>query len=103
MKERLNVALEWRPDWSPEDWAEIERLKGELRRNRPIARRLRQALGLSQVEAAKVLDTTQSNVSKIEAKQDPSVSVLRRLTESKGGRLRIVAVLPNGDELSLLD
>ena len=101
MKERLNVALEWRPDWSPDDWEEIERLKGELRRERPVVRRLRQALGLSQAEAASILDTTQSNVSKIEAKQDPTLSVLRRLIESQGGKLEVRGILPDGREIQL--
>jgi predicted transcriptional regulator len=101
MNERPNVALEWRPDWSPEDWEEIERLKEDLRRARPVARRLRQALGLSQAEAATILETTQSNVSKIEAKQDPTLSVLRRLIESQGGKLIVRAVLPDGREIAL--
>jgi ribosome-binding protein aMBF1 (putative translation factor) len=101
MNERLNSALEWHPDWSREDWEEIERLKGELRQARPVVRRLRQALGLSQAEAAIALETTQSNVSKIEAKQDPSLSVLRKLIESQGGKLVVRAVLPDGKEVAL--
>jgi ribosome-binding protein aMBF1 (putative translation factor) len=101
MNERLDAALEWRPDWSSEDWEEIERLKGELRRARPVVRRLRQALGLSQSEAAAILETTQSNVSKIEAKQDPALSVLRRLIESQGGKLEVRGVLPDGREIPL--
>jgi predicted transcriptional regulator len=94
-------AREWRPDWSPEDLEEIEKIKAELRRAKPVVRRLRQALNLSQAEAAKLLDTTQSNVSKIEAKQDPPLSVLRRLIEGKGGRLRVSAVFEDGREIDL--
>jgi ribosome-binding protein aMBF1 (putative translation factor) len=97
-----NRAVEWLPDWGPEDRAEIERIKGELRKARPIVRRLRQALGLSQAEAASILETTQSNVSKIEAKRDPTVSVLRRLIEAKGGRLQVTALLADGTELKLI-
>lgn len=103
MNGRLNAALEWRPDWSQEEWEEIERIKGELRRSKPVVRRLRQVLGLSQAEAAGILETTQSNVSKIEAKQDPSLSVLRRLLDSKGGRLKVTAVLADGTELKLVE
>jgi DNA-binding XRE family transcriptional regulator len=93
---------EWRPAWGEEDHAEIERLKAELRRLSPIVRRLRQELGLSQAEAARILGTTQSNVSKIEAKHDPALSVLRRLIESRGGQLVVSGILPDGREIPLL-
>lgn len=78
-----NVAIEWLPDWGPKDRAEMQRLKEELRKSRPIVRRLRQSLGLSQAEAA-AIQTTQSNVSKVEAKRDPTLSVPRRLLGVKG-------------------
>ena len=105
MNEKANVVVDWRPDlgpdWTPEDEAEVERIVAELRRARPVVRQLRQALDLSQAEAAKILETTQSNVSKIEAKTDPTLSVLRRLIESRGGRLEVRAVLPDGREIPL--
>lgn len=105
MNEKPNVAIEWRPDrgpdWTAEDEAEVERLVAELRRARPVVRKLRQALGLSQAEAARILGTTQSNVSKIEAKTDPTLSVLRRLIESQDGKLEVRAVLPDGREICL--
>jgi DNA-binding transcriptional regulator YiaG len=94
-------AQEWRPAWNEEDRAEIERLKAELRRFSPLVRRLRQDLGLSQAEAARILGTTQSNVSKLEAKHDPTLSVLRRLIESQGGRLVVYGILPDGREIPL--
>ena len=94
-------AREWRPDWSQGDLEEIERLKAELRAAKPIVRRLRKELGLSQAEAAEILETTQSNVSKIEAKTDPPLSVLRRLIESRGGRLAVTAVFGDGREIQL--
>jgi hypothetical protein len=59
----------WRPDWSEEDRAEIERLKAELRRATPIVRRLRQELALSQAEAAAILGTTQSNAGRKPGRQ----------------------------------
>jgi DNA-binding XRE family transcriptional regulator len=92
---------EWQPDWSQGDLDEIERLKAELREAKPIVRRLRKELGLSQAEAAEILETTQSNVSKIEAKADPPLSVLRRLVESRGGRLALIATFGDGREISL--
>ncbi|HYD37457.1 MAG TPA: helix-turn-helix domain-containing protein [Allosphingosinicella sp.] len=106
MNEKSEILVEWRPDlgpdWGPEDEAEVERLVAQLRRARPVVRRLRQALSLSQAEAARILGTTQSNVSKIEAKTDPTLSVLRRLVESRGGKLEVRAVLPDGREIVLL-
>jgi DNA-binding XRE family transcriptional regulator len=93
---------EWHPDWSHSDLEEIERLKAELRQAKPIVRRLRKELGLSQAEAAEILETTQSNVSKIEARPDPTLSVLRRLVESRGGRLALTAVFHDGREISLV-
>src|SRR5690349_1058290 len=95
-------AREWRPDWSQGDLEEIERLKAELRLAKPIVRRLRKELGLSQAEAAEILETTQSNVSKIEARADPPLSVLRRLIESRGGRLALTAVFGDGREIELV-
>jgi len=103
--EKAEMLVEWRPDlepdWTPEDEAEVQRLVAELRRSPPVVRRLRQGLGLSQAEAARVLRTTQSNVSKLDAKTDPKLSVLRRLVESRGGTLEIRAVLPDGRAIHL--
>jgi DNA-binding transcriptional regulator YiaG len=93
--------IDWRPALSSADRAEVEQIKAELRRNPPIVRRLRHELALSQAEAAAVLGTTQSNVSKIEARPDPSLSVLRRLVESRGGKLEVKATWPDGRELDL--
>jgi DNA-binding transcriptional regulator YiaG len=93
--------IDWRPALSSADRAEVEQIKAELRRNPPIVRRLRHELALSQAEAAAVLGTTQSNVSKIEARPDPSLSVLRRLVESRGGKLEVKAIWPDGRELDL--
>lgn len=102
MSDKTNPrAREWRPDWSQGDLAEIERLKAELRLAKPVVRRLRKELGLSQAEAAEILETTQSNVSKIEARPDPPLSVLRRLIESRGGRLHVTAVFRDGKEIPL--
>jgi DNA-directed RNA polymerase specialized sigma24 family protein len=106
VNEKAELLVEWRPDlepeWTAEDEAEVERLEAELHRAPPVVRRLRQRLGLSQEEAARALGTTQSNVSKIEARTDPRLSVLRRLVESRGGTLEIRAVLPDGPAINLL-
>jgi transcriptional regulator with XRE-family HTH domain len=61
-------------------------------------RELRKALGLTQVEVAKLLGVTQSNVSKIEVRGDPLFSVLARMADAKGGRLRLAVESPDGEE-----
>jgi len=61
-------------------------------------REVRQALGLTQVEVAKLLGVTQSNISKIEVKGDPSLSVLARMAEARGRRFRLSLETAEGKE-----
>jgi predicted transcriptional regulator len=48
-------------------------------------------MGLSQADFAKLMDTTQSNVSKMEASPNLRLSSLRKAIESRGGTLTVVA------------
>lgn len=82
---------EWGPEWSHEDEREIEAGVIKLRKSMSALRALREQLGVSQEELAAILGVTQSNVSKMEVSAKPRISVLRKLIEHKGGRLRIVA------------
>ena len=59
-------------------------------------RELRRARELSQVRLAETLETTQSEVSKIERRSDLYVSTLRSYIEAMGGDLEIVARFPDG-------
>jgi hypothetical protein len=90
--------VEWRPSWSTDDELGIreatERLEGRI----SSLRELREELGMTQVELSELLKITQSNVSKMEARGDPRLSVLRRVVEGKGGRLKIIAEF-HGKEL----
>jgi DNA-binding XRE family transcriptional regulator len=79
----------WEPQLSAEAREHIERLRAELEPRIALMRELRRALGLTQVEVATLLGVTQSNVSKIEVKGDPSLSILARMAEAKGKRLRL--------------
>jgi len=60
---------------------------------------LRQARKLSQEALAAELETSQSNVSKLEGRVDVYVSTLRRYIEALGGELEIVARFPDGSVL----
>lgn len=57
---------------------------------------LRRARELSQVRLAEALETTQSEISKIEHRTDLYVSTLRSYIEAMGGELEIVARFPDG-------
>ena len=58
---------------------------------------LRQARQLSQEQLAKVLNTKQANVSRLERRTDMYISTLRSYIEAMGGKLDIVASFPEGE------
>lgn len=84
------------------DEAEPVRVLGRgLRAQRGVRmtmRSLRDAAGKTQVEVSKAAKIDQSDVSRLERKQDfddCEVATLRRYVESIGGKLEIVAVFGN--------
>ncbi len=81
----------WTPKWSPDQEAHVEVLATEIGERVSALKALREALGLSQAEMADLMDTTQSNISKMESRSDVRLSNLRHAVERKGGRLRLVA------------
>ena len=58
---------------------------------------IRRSVGLTQQDMARSLGVTQPSLSKLEKQDDMQISTLRRLVEALGGRLEVVAHLPNGD------
>lgn len=90
--------VKWQPELSSEALEHIARLRAEIEPRITLMRELRRVLGLTQVEVAKLLGVTQSNVSKIEAGGDPSLSVLARMADAKGMRLRLAVEAPDGKE-----
>ena len=54
---------------------------------------LRRAVGVTQVEAAGRAEMTQSELSKIERREDHLVSTLRRYVNALGGELEVTAVV----------
>ena len=57
---------------------------------------LRGALQLTQEEVADRLSIAQSNVSRLERRQDMLISTLQEVVRSVGGELRLSAVFPDG-------
>jgi predicted transcriptional regulator len=53
---------------------------------------LRRGLDLTQVDAARAAEMTQSELSRLEARDDHRISTLRRYVEALGGRLEVAAV-----------
>lgn len=58
---------------------------------------LRAARHMTQVQMAKLMQTTQGSVSKIEKRTDMYVSTLASFIEAMGGKLEIRAVFPDGE------
>lgn len=52
---------------------------------------LRDMAGTPQADVAKVLETTQSQISRIEARDDHLVSTLRAYVQALGGELEVIA------------
>lgn len=56
---------------------------------------LRESLGVTQVQMAAAAEMTQSEVSKLEKRNDHLVSTLRRAVRALGGELEVTAVVGN--------
>lgn len=65
-------------------------------------RALREAAGLTQGELAQRVDITQSQLSKMERREDYRISTLRRYVEALGGSLEICAVI-DGKRIKLAE
>jgi transcriptional regulator with XRE-family HTH domain len=83
-------------DWPAEKLAAVELRKAELREEMVLSE-LRKALELSQEELARQMGVGQPAVARLERRADMHVSKLRRLIETMGGRLRVVAEFPQGN------
>lgn len=60
-------------------------------------RAIREIAGKTQVEAAKLLETTQSELSRLERRDDHRLSTLRHFVEALGGELEVIAHI--GDKM----
>ncbi len=100
MTEEINDAVEWRPQWTGEKKEQFDRLRAQYAREISVLRDVRKALALTQVEAAEILDMTQSNVSKLE-RGDPTLSTIQRMVSAKGGKVTLQVTSADGKELAI--
>ncbi len=80
---------------SEEDRRAIEKRAEELIVEEATLRQLREAREHSQEEVAKKLHINQAAVSKLERRADMYLSTLRSYIEAMGGKLEIIARVPN--------
>jgi predicted transcriptional regulator len=77
---------------SPERLARVQaKVDGEI--SAINIRRLREALGETQVEAAAKADMTQPELSRLERASDVRFSTLRRYVKAMGGEIEVIAVV----------
>ena len=92
--------LELRAKMSPENQTRSAALAVEMLVVMDLAE-LRKARNISQGELAERLDKGQPAVAKAEAREDPHVSTVREYIEALGGRLDLVAHMPNNETILL--
>jgi transcriptional regulator with XRE-family HTH domain len=83
-------------EFSPVDQAEIRKHAAELVRESRTIAQFRREVGMTQAELARVLDTSQAYIAKIE-KPSPSgtqISTITRVAAALGGEWKIVVSLP---------
>jgi hypothetical protein len=89
LKDRGDV--EKRPDFTRA--TQVERPR---RARRFSLRLLREALGKTQVDVAEKAEMNQSDLSKLEARDDVKLSTLVRYLAALGADIEVTAVVPNG-------
>lgn len=87
---------ELRSKMSPERRARNEAATQQMLAELPL-HELRRARKLSQQAIARIMATSQPEISNLERRTDAYISTLRSYVEAMGGRLEIVAHFPDGD------
>ena len=103
MAKKNSELIAWEPKFSGEALAHMERLRNEIEPQIQLMRLIRKTLKLTQRQVADALGVTQSNVSKIEANGDPTLSVLARMANARGKRLRLTLESADGVEEASFD
>lgn len=83
-----------------EERAAIDARARELIREYTL-QQVRELVGRTQREVAERLGSGQGNVSRLERRRDALVSNVASYIEALGGRLRLVAELPDGTEVEI--
>lgn len=83
------------PNWELGYKAARARLENDLAAHEATLVEIRQARALTQVEVARLLGTSQSEVSRIEHQADLILSTVRAYIESMGGELHLLAHFPD--------
>jgi transcriptional regulator with XRE-family HTH domain len=78
-----------------DEQAAIKSQSDTLKKEYMALQELRKAMSMTQKEVAAKLDISQDGVSRIEKRSDLMISTLRKYIEAMGGKLNIVAELPN--------
>ena len=86
---------ELKKDWTPERRARSEAHMARLDAERLSLEQLRERLGISQEELAKVMDVQRPAISKLVRRPDMKVSTLRDLVAAMGGELHLIATFPD--------
>lgn len=93
----------WEPELGPEDVAYVDRMRAEIGPRIRFMARLREVLGMTQVEAARALSMSQAGFSKRERSGPRGLMAIKRLADVKGARLRIALELADGTVVDLSD
>ena len=82
-------------DWSPERHAANAARKTKLHAEMLSLEQLREGLGITQEELARLLDVQQPAISKLVRRADMKISTLRDLIAAMGGELQINVAFPD--------
>jgi hypothetical protein len=93
--------VRWQPEFDEAELAEVARIQTDVEQRASVFRELREKLGMSQSEFAKLMGRSQSNVSKLEARADTRIALIRDLLGKRGGQLRLIVDLGEGKSFEL--
>lgn len=79
MTNKTTTEIDWRPELSASRAARVQTLQARYENAGSIFKKIRERLGLTQVEAARRLSTTQANVSKVEKRETLDLAQIRKL------------------------
>lgn len=96
--ERFKELLEIKPRAK----ARYDEVLGEINARQATLRRLREVRSLTQSTVAELLEMDQSEVSRLEHRNDMLVSTLERYIQATGGELHMVVQYPEGAPVEIV-